>query len=177
MNIRERPDRTELNRKVIALPRVVGGVDPGAVTTEVSLKSILIPRDSIRVEDAFTINSHGFHICNANTVTYRLRFGGTLLVTFTFTVNETARWYLVGDMGRTAAGTLQFGFAYMKDGTGGGMNPIVFRGNIAPTFTNDNIFEITGQKSVAGDSLFVENFVVAKHPRIGQSGSKGVVWH
>ncbi len=160
------PERTEISRRIVALPRIIGGVDPGAVTTEVSLKSVLIPRNRFRVEDAYIINSHGFHICNNNTVTYRLRFGGTLLVTFTFTVNETAHWYLVGDIGRSVAGNLEFGFCYMKDGSAGGMNPIVLRGNIAPTFTNDNVFEITGQKSVAGDSLFVESFIVAKHPRI-----------
>ena len=167
MDVRERPDRTELNRKVIALPRVIGDSSPGAVTTEVSLKSVLIAKDTFRIEDAFTINSHGSHVCNANTVTYRIRFGGTLLVTFAFTVNETASWYIIGDIGRSAAGNLEYGFSYMKDGTGGGMNPIVLTGQTAPTFTNDNVFEITGQKSVAGDTLLVESFIVAKHPRIG----------
>lgn len=157
--------RGEIIRRVIALPRIIGDSEPGAVTTEQSLKSNLIAANTVRQSEAFVINCHGSYICNNNTVTLRIKFGGTTLVTFTFTVNESAQYYIVGDIGRQGTNqVLEWGFVFTKENGAAAITTRVFTGQTNVNFTVDNTFEITGQKSVAGDTLIVDSFIVAKHP-------------
>lgn len=161
-------DRTEINRKVIALPRTSGDILSANDLLDNTIRFHLMPGKSIREHDAFSWDIGGYAILGAGNITFKLKFAGQVIQNFNVAAGGVNFFYGHGVICRETTPSPNTNLGVMGIIV---INPpvgvIPIRGElVGVNFDVDNLFELSAQKTVAGDIAVSEQFLVYKHPRI-----------